>query len=404
MNPNDTIENAYQRKLARINNLPGRILVVIDNCNILPEDDDELFNFVNYSFDVIITSRSLNDNTTINIEPIADIQILLALFKLHCPKYKDEKNDIALSVLITSLNGHTLLLELYAKLLQRSNMTLEKAIAHAQHQASFSNDTSIRIKKDNKVSSTNLAAHISQLFQLDELSSVYTKGMEIYLTACSMIPDCGLFTSDLKMLSGIDDYNIIYKINDLGWIRIDNDIVFIHPLIRSALLNHYANSNQCSNILNNMTIFTDVNVLFKNQISTEQRNCRNAMLNYVFSTLFSENIEWLCLCKKVFDYLSESPNLANTIQTYDKIRSTIESTTLKDSIYHSNIQIVIANIYQKMGNRVSAMSLIDEAISIIEANKNCTDKNYSIIRDDAYIMKQYPKNYYRYCIILMFRC
>lgn len=387
MNPNDTIENAYQRKLARINNLPGRILVVIDNCNILPEDDDELFNFVNYSFDVIITSRSLNDNTTINIEPIADIQILLALFKLHCPKYKDEKNDIALSVLITSLNGHTLLLELYAKLLQRSNMTLEKAIAHAQHQASFSNDTSIRIKKDNKVSSTNLAAHISQLFQLDELSSVYTKGMEIYLTACSMIPDCGLFTSDLKMLSGIDDYNIIYKINDLGWIRIDNDIVFIHPLIRSALLNHYANSNQCSNILNNMTIFTDVNVLFKNQISTEQRNCRNAMLNYVFSTLFSENIEWLCLCKKVFDYLSESPNLANTIQTYDKIRSTIESTALKDSIYHSNIQIVIANIYQKMGNRVSAMSLIDEAISIIEANKNCTDKNYSIIRDDAYIMK-----------------
>jgi len=112
------IGNAYERckrNEDRLHYLTKKTLIVIDNYDVLPENDDILYKFFNDSFHLIVTTRIRYDNAY-EVTPIS-VDSLLELFKYHykadIPLTDEEEN--ALTSVFEHLDRHTLLIELLAR-------------------------------------------------------------------------------------------------------------------------------------------------------------------------------------------------------------------------------------------------------------------------------------------------
>ena len=112
----------------------------MDNCDTLPYNDNKLDEFLTYDFDVILTTR-LSFDDSIKISNIKDVGKLYELFIDFCTKFSSPEYKASIIELINTLQGHTLLIELYAKLISRSDLDLSKALKLANKNVIISNET-----------------------------------------------------------------------------------------------------------------------------------------------------------------------------------------------------------------------------------------------------------------------
>lgn len=378
----ESVEDAYIRKIEKLVVQNIKTLIVIDNCDKLPFKDNMLDEFLTYEFDVLLTTR-LSFDDSIKIENIQDKDELYKLFTYFCSKYSSPDYKAEILELIDTLQSHTLLVELYAKLLERSELTLTKATKLAKNNVIISNETNIRIKKDDKTISNRLQEHISSLLNLNELQNTIDVTKQYYLTIAAFIPMCGFPVEDVHKLCQHPNNNSLYELNDLGWISIKNNIVSVHPLVRDALLNNSINNSEIIvGIVNKIKSTTGMDDI-TGKIYTNPKIPYYCELVYnVFTKLYFSSDSWFSFCNLGMVFLYEAGYGKNALSMFEttKRQSLIHNRT--DSINFPVLLCYGANICQHLGYYDRAFDELTHCISIIENNSSFKQNTHLV--DECY--------------------
>ncbi len=221
-------KEVFNQIIYELNNLKGNNnLMIIDNFdNPSSEDKAKVKEFLP-NFKILITSRDKIDSiNTISIEKLNDDEAI-RLFEKHCEKAYDKEQ---LKTLLNHIDNHSLLIELIAKAIQKSNLnSLDLIYKKFQDK----NLQEIKTKIELKDKSDLIIAHIKALFNLNSL----TENQILILKKFAVLPSVEISFDDLIKMFDIQKDNLSEFENDLnelvskGWINQNNSNYKTHQLI-----------------------------------------------------------------------------------------------------------------------------------------------------------------------------
>lgn len=231
----EDLESYFERKLTKFKEISQgkQVLLVLDNYS--GKITKELTEFLNNPWKVIIGTRHIppaNSFPYFNIESISDMDSLHELFEMNLQQIiQDDEKDIVNNI-IEQVAGHTLVIELIAKQIAKSHMTILEANSLAEKNGiSKIGSEKIEIVKDGKAIHESVKKIISELFDSRELL-VEQKNI---LKILSLFGIAGIRMSKLQELINLENKDIFNELQEEGWIYIDNLVLKLHPVISEAI-------------------------------------------------------------------------------------------------------------------------------------------------------------------------
>lgn len=231
----EDLESYFERKLTKFKEISQgkQVLLVLDNYS--GKITKELTEFLNNPWKVIIGTRHIppaNSFPYFNIESISDMDSLHELFEMNLQRIiQDDEKDIVNNI-IEQVAGHTLVIELIAKQIAKSHMTILEANSLAEKNGiSKIGSEKIEIVKDGKAIHESVKKIISELFDSRELL-VEQKNI---LKILSLFGIAGIRMSKLQELINLENKDIFNELQEEGWIYIDNLVLKLHPVISEAI-------------------------------------------------------------------------------------------------------------------------------------------------------------------------
>ena len=231
----EDLESYFERKLMKFKEISQgkQVLLVLDNYS--GKITKELTEFLNNPWKVIIGTRHIppaNSFPYFNIESISDMDSLHELFEMNLQRIiQDDEKDIVNNI-IEQVAGHTLVIELIAKQIAKSHMTILEANSLAEKNGiSKIGSEKIEIVKDGKAIHESVKKIISELFDSRELL-VEQKNI---LKILSLFGIAGIRMSKLQELINLENKDIFNELQEEGWIYIDNLVLKLHPVISEAI-------------------------------------------------------------------------------------------------------------------------------------------------------------------------
>lgn len=138
----ETTSDYFHRKLIYLRKITAgtKTIVVIDNFDGMIEED--FLSILNIGWKVIVithTEINLKEYDTIKVQAIHDKEDLYRLFTGNLGREIAEEEIVALDSVIHKVSGHTLTLELIAKQMARSYLTMEEAAGLAEKRLMIEN-------------------------------------------------------------------------------------------------------------------------------------------------------------------------------------------------------------------------------------------------------------------------
>ena len=232
---NETFGDYYRRKLSAFKSIVAGTdsLLVIDNYS--GEIDNDLLEILQVGWKVILVSRQTPQNSEYEILPItaiSDIPTLHLLFEQNLGRNLTDEEEPFVDNIIQKTAGHTLALDLIAKQLSASYMSIAIASALVD-QYGFTDiaPEKIAIQKDAVVTYQTIGSFITALFESDRLHG-YKQSI---LKAMSLLDVNGIDINLFHNLTGIaikDDTN---ELITSGWLQIDGKVISMHPVIKETV-------------------------------------------------------------------------------------------------------------------------------------------------------------------------
>ncbi|MCD8027974.1 MAG: NB-ARC domain-containing protein [Erysipelotrichaceae bacterium] len=226
----ETNDEYYQRKIYALRLLVTNknILFVIDNYSF----HNDLKDILNLQWKVILISRqkpSLMTYPTLYLCEIDHDQLSI-LFQSYLGRQINDNETISLDNIIDEIHGHTLVLELLARQISASYMTIQQA-SNLMNQYGFSHIANEKIDytKDETYYYDTLGNIIHVLFDLSALSHDRKNILKILSLFHSI--DIHMFSDMLEL----DNKNDINELEKLGWMNIDDMILSMHPVIKEVI-------------------------------------------------------------------------------------------------------------------------------------------------------------------------
>ena len=248
--PEEKEADYYERKLRKIHEILARdrVLLVIDNFE--NHHDPDLSRILELNCRKIFITRqpfgSLN-LPTLKLDAIQDKEDLLRLFIHYLDRDVSDVETEVIQTIIQQLSGHTLAIELFARQISNSFLSLPKASELLRKQGLLHADSErVDYLRDNRISYEQLEAIITRLFETDSLSEEQIS----LLKAAALFPAPGIDPKELMRLTGAHDFGIIHQLIRFGWITQTSDHrpqttdhrpqtadhrIFLHPLIRDVI-------------------------------------------------------------------------------------------------------------------------------------------------------------------------
>jgi len=230
----ETNDEYYQRKIYALRLLVTNknILFVIDNYSF----HNDLKDILNLQWKVILISRqkpSLMTYPTLYLCEIDHDQLSI-LFQSYLGRQINDNETIYLDNIIDEIHGHTLVLELPARQISASYMTIQQA-SNLMNQYGFSHIANEKIDytKDETYYYDTLGNIIHVLFDLSALSHDRKNILKILSLFHSI--DIHMFSDMLEL----DNKNDINELEKLGWMNIDDMILSMHPVIKEVISKWY---------------------------------------------------------------------------------------------------------------------------------------------------------------------
>ncbi|MCD7892302.1 MAG: NB-ARC domain-containing protein [Erysipelotrichaceae bacterium] len=226
----ETNNEYYQRKLHALRLLVTNknILLVIDNYSF----HNDLKDIIQLQWKIIFISRQkipISNHPTLYLNEI-DHSYLFVLFQYYLGRQINDNENIYLNNIIDKIQGHTLVLELLARQIAASYISIEEA-SQLVDQYGLSHITSEKIdySKDETYYYDTIENMISVLFDMSSLSQ--SKKMILKILSLFHYIDIHIFSNMLEL----ENKNNINELIKEGWMNIDDMNLSMHPVIKEVV-------------------------------------------------------------------------------------------------------------------------------------------------------------------------
>lgn len=239
----EVLENLYTQHMNYLRVMQNDTLIVIDNFDIVPEDDENFDDIMELNCKIIFTTRS-HIGEDYPVFEMLNIERQY-LFEIAEKLNVTDVNKGTLDRIFEALHNHTLACELILRLLKKSAFTADELLDKILNEH-VGLDVSDKIRKD--ISATYYE-HIHQLFRLFALTDEQKNIMRLL----SLAPLDGIRDEYFMRLSGVKNMNIINELDEIGLVRYSEHIICVHPLVGEAAAADFApNMDNCRSFMNNL--------------------------------------------------------------------------------------------------------------------------------------------------------
>lgn len=226
-------------------------LIIIDNFNVLPKDDDFFREFVKNRFQILITTRcKITTFNTLELKELNKEKELTELFYRNYPSSKTEPELV--KEIIDLLNAHTLTVSLAALTLEASGMDMEEFLYELKT-TGIRTDISeeVELYKDETFSYGRMMEHLRKLLQLSRLSE---EQLDVLRNLC-LLPSFGVRKASFKQWLQLENLNSVNHLIQYGFITDDteNKKISLHPLIQEISFDEtFPTMTSCSKLMNSL--------------------------------------------------------------------------------------------------------------------------------------------------------
>ena len=261
--PEETMEHLYTSHMNYLRVMKSDTLVIIDNFDIFPYDDDNFNDIAELDCRILFTTRShLDDEFDVLKLPDMDKQ---SLFEIAEKLNVTDIDKDTLDNIFEALHNHTLACELILRLLKKSAFTPDELLEKIRNEH-VNLDVSDKIRKDR---SATYYEHIHQLFRLFSL----TEEQKAIMRLLSLIPIAGIDDGYFKKLTNIPNMNVINELDEIGLVTYSEHLITVHPLIGEA-----AAADLVPDMVNSREFMENLNMEFQFHIDDEINKLRQVTI------------------------------------------------------------------------------------------------------------------------------
>lgn len=225
----------FDRKIQKIRELVRGTLSVLVIDNFTGEVDDDLRSLLSTELKVILLTRqapSYQSSKELKLSAIADINALRCIFEYNLGRSIADIEQNGFEEILKSVERHTLVLELIAKQIANSHITISSA-ASLTDEYGFSAiaPEMVDYEKDSKQSSDTIGNIIDALFKASELS----KEKKILMKVASLLGDNGIDINQFQQIMKLKSKDDLNKLIKDGWLMIAGDTISMHRVIQEAV-------------------------------------------------------------------------------------------------------------------------------------------------------------------------
>ena len=331
----------YLDKLNFLRNNCQDALLVIDNFNSTDKNFKEMISepayqdVISLPLHILFTTRLRPDYTTPELMRM-DKEFLLRMFRNIVSDSSISDSEIIR--LIDKVNGHSLFMELSAKLIEESLgeitiQTILDCLDIGEESLSFG-EQEVESEKDRLFQETTIENHLKKLFDLAVLP-VKSKKILWFL---SIMPVSGIMIETFKEIFSSEDINQVKLLIKSGWIKQINSNFTIHPLLKTMYFmdsmenNDWKSDEHLTELLDHC-LHIVINTLVYSITNSEPKHI-NEMLNTLKE------------CCKLAEYLSDDQIRLLTAIYFYMLPTLFSSILTKENFYDvtNKCEIVINSI------------------------------------------------------------
>lgn len=225
----------FNRKLQKIRELTRgtNSILVIDN--FTGKVDADLRAILATDLKVVILTRqspSYQSSFELNISAISDPAALRMLFEANLGRTIVEDEVSGFEEILQRVDSHTLILELIAKQISNSHITLSNAAAlAAEHGFSSIASEKVDYERDNVPKRDTIGNIIDALFEASSLSDEKKTLMKV----ASLLGDNGININQLQQILHLASKDDLNKLISDGWLMLSGDTVSMHRVIQESV-------------------------------------------------------------------------------------------------------------------------------------------------------------------------
>ena len=219
-------------------------LLIIDNLDIPSAQEPLLEQVTQYPCNVLFTTRyCYPEYPSLELTEIQDSKVWVPLVSGYFPKARKFAGEI--QEMVTLLHGHTLFVELSARLLGMGALTVPELLDQLRSRE-WGIDDPVKLRKDGMVHSKTFLEFLRMIFPLFNMAPEE----QYILTNLALFPRQGIGLTDFKKWLGLTPagdvsaeerslnkqrITAIYTLADKGLIQNREGILFLHDLIREVI-------------------------------------------------------------------------------------------------------------------------------------------------------------------------
>ena len=228
--PEESDEEYYRRKTGALRRLLAgkRVLAVIDNYT--GREDPHLCEIKKLGWKLILISRAAAPAGTesLKLEAITDMAALRALFEQNLGRRLPETEAEPFRRMVDAVGGNTLLVELLAKQIASSAMTVEAAAGLLrQHGFADVAGEEVCLNRDDRVVYGTVRNLLYEIFKIDRLS----EDEQAVLKLLCLLGSGRVAADEFRSLGGLVNLNTVNRLARLGWIGTGGPALSMHPVI-----------------------------------------------------------------------------------------------------------------------------------------------------------------------------
>lgn len=285
-------------------------LIIVDNFENLEEEN--LKKLLNLNCKLIFTTRDSNPGDfgyrCVYIEELSEQELSKVFWKWYTIEEKTPKTQELVKELISLVNYHTLAVELLARQMDSSFITLTDML-NRLHENGLSNSgvEEIRYKKDQSIYHDNIIGIFKRIFSISRLNY----NQKYILKNLAMLPALGINALTFKECCELENFNEINKLEKMGWIKKNASKIALHPIIAEVILLSFEFSvDDVKRMLDNLSDRFD-------STNSEMIDIANHT-SFVLLDSASDLLSVLSCCHKI---IYSSLSLLNKIGSFDKART-----------------------------------------------------------------------------------
>ncbi len=220
----------YRRNLELLASLGKSVLLIIDNFNAVPEEDDCFYDLLDLECRVIFTSHKHYDDLCVyELTEFRLKELLLNLISKFYG-YKNNEQDQLLKI-IDAIDGHTFCVELCARLMHKGFYT-PKSLSAKLSGGLKSILERFSATKDKHPKKKTCYDHIRDLFGLLELPEAYRNALRMLIVS----PCSGIRKDTMAVLMCLDNMVMLDDLVELGLVHeYANGMITLHPMLRTLV-------------------------------------------------------------------------------------------------------------------------------------------------------------------------